>query len=118
VRLGLYQGAKLRAQAERAYRNTLRESLLAHLALSLEDALRAAPSRELLEAYIGLHGAPDAPRLEQAALRAWRLPEGARADLSSHLRAAIADRPLALPRPRDDALIEQARRRLGAGARA
>ena len=118
VQLGLYQGVTLRAQAERAYRNTLRESLLAHLALSLEGALRSSPSRELLDAYIGLYGAPDAQRLEQAALRAWRLPEAARADLSSHLRAALAERPRALPRPRDDQLIEQARRKLGGGAQA
>jgi hypothetical protein len=31
---------------------------------------------------------------------------------------ALAERPLALPRPRDDALIEQARRKLGAAGRA
>jgi type VI secretion system protein ImpL len=116
VQLGLYQGATLRAQAERAYRNTLRESLLAHLALSLESALRSRPSRDLLDAYIGLYGTPDAQRLEQAALQAWRLPEAARADLASHLRAALAERPLALPRPRDDGLIEQTRRKLGAQA--
>jgi type VI secretion system protein ImpL len=118
TRLGLYQGEKIRAQAERAYRNTLRESLLGQLSLSLESALRASPSQEALEAYIDLHGVPDASRLEQAALRVWRLPDAARADLATHLRAALAERPLALPRPRDDTLIEQARRRLGGGARA
>jgi len=115
---GLYQGDKLDAQAERAYRNALREWLLGHLALSLESALRTAPSRDVLEAYVGLHGTPDAKHLEQATLRLWRLPEQARADLAAHLRVALADQPLALPRPRDEALIEQSRRKLGAGGKA
>jgi len=117
ARAGLYQGDKLDAQAERVYRNALRESLLGHLAVSLEGALRAAPSRDVLDAYLSLYDAPDARNLEQATLRLWRLPDAARADLASHLRVALAERPLALPRPRDDALVEQARRKLG-GARA
>ena len=117
LRMGLYQGDKLDAQADRAYRNALREALLGHLVLSLEGALRSAASRDVLDAYVGLYGSPDATHLEQATLRLWRLPEAARADLAAHLRVALADRPLALPRPRDDALIEQARRKLGAGVR-
>jgi type VI secretion system protein ImpL len=117
LRMGLYQGHKLNAQAERAYRNALRESLLGHLAMSLEGALRASANREMLDAYVTLHEAPDARRLEQAALRLWRLPESARDDLSQHLRVALADRPLALTRPRDEALVEQARRKLGSGTR-
>jgi len=116
-RLGLYQGDKIGAQAERAYRASLRETLLAHLAYSLESALRSAPSGELLDAYVGLHETGDLKSIDQAAARIWRLPESARADLSAHLRLALAERPLALPRPRDDALIEQARRKLGAGTR-
>jgi type VI secretion system protein ImpL len=115
LRLGLHQGDKIAAQAERAYRNTLRETLLAHLAFSLENALRSAPSREVLDAYVALHGSAEARLLEQGAQRVWRLPESARADLASHLRVALTERPLALPRPRDDALIEQARRKLGTG---
>jgi type VI secretion system protein ImpL len=113
-RLGLYQGDKIAAQAERAYRNALRETLLAHLGFSLETALRSAPSKELLQAY----ETAEPGLLEKAALRLWALPEPARADLASHLRAALAERPLVLPRPRDEALIEQARRRLAAGTRA
>ena len=115
---GLYQGEKLDAQADRAYRSALRESLLGHLALSLESALRSAPSRDVLEAYVGLYGTPDPKHLEQATLRLWRLPEPARADLAAHLRVALGDQPLALPRPRDEALIEQSRRKLGAGGKA
>src|SRR5688572_28793960 len=68
--LGLSQAAKLNAQAERAYRNALRDSLLAHVALSLEDALRAGANRELLDGYLALHEAGDAKRIETAALRA------------------------------------------------
>jgi type VI secretion system protein ImpL len=117
LRLGLHQGEKLDAQAERAYRNALRESLVAHLALSFENSLRSAPSRELLDAYVALYETADLKRVEQAALRVWRLPESARSDLSSHLRVALAERPLALPRARDEALIEQARRKLGPGTR-
>jgi type VI secretion system protein ImpL len=114
LRVGLHQGDKIGAQAERAYRNTLRETLLAHLSLSLEGGLRAGPSRELLDAYLALHEGADPKSIEQGALRVWRLPESARADLAAHLRVALAERPLTLPRPRDDALVEQARRRLGA----
>jgi type VI secretion system protein ImpL len=117
-RLGLYQGDKIAAQAERAYRNALRETLLAHLAFSLESALRSAPSHETLEGYLALHEGENPGNLEQAALRVWRLPASARADLAAHLRVALAERPLVLPRPRDDALVEQARRKLGTGTRA
>jgi type VI secretion system protein ImpL len=116
-RLGLGQRDKLAAQAERVYRNALRDTLLAQLALSLEAALRSAPSRDALDAYLALHQPDKAADVEQAALRLWRLPESARADLESHLRVALTERPLALPRPRDDALVEQARRKLGVGTR-
>ena len=109
---GLDQRDKLAAQAERAYRNSLRETLLGHLAVSLEGALRSAPTREVLEAYVSLYESPGAPLLEKSAQAVWRLPESARADLASHLRAALAERPLALPRARDDALVGEARRRL------
>ena len=118
LHLGLFQGEKLGAQAERAYRNALRETLVPHLAVSLEEALRAGAQRETLEAYVALHGGAgaDSRAIEQGALKVWRLPDQAHADLLGHLRAGLAERPLALPRPRNDALIEQARRKLG-GAR-
>jgi hypothetical protein len=72
----------------------------------------------VLDGYLALYEAGDAKRIEQAAAQAWRLPEAARADLAGHLRVALSERPLALPRPRDDALVEQARRKLGGGTRA
>jgi type VI secretion system protein ImpL len=115
-RLGLGQRDKLAAQAERVYRNTLRDALLAPLAAALENTLRSAPHPEALDGYLTLYEGQDARALEQATWRVWRVPETVRADLALHLRAALAERPLVLPHPRDDALVEQARRRLGAAA--
>ncbi len=115
LRAGFYQGGKLGAQAARAYRNTLRESLLGHLQVSLEAALRGEASAEVLAGYVALHddAKRDAQAVEKAALQVWKLPDAARADLAQHLREALAERPLALPRARNDALIDEARRRLG-----
>ena len=114
ARLGLDQGGKLGAQADRAYRTALRESLLAHLAASLHLRLHAHPAPEVLEGYVALHDPEIAgsASIERAALAAWQLPEATQGDLVSHLRAALAERPLALPAPRDDALIEEVRRKL------
>ena len=119
LRLGLYQGEKLDAQAERAYRNALRETLVPHLATSLEEALRSGAQRETLEAYVALHDPAlrDTRSIEQGAVRVWRLPDKAHAALLTHLRAALAEQPLSLPGARNDALIEQARRKLAGGAR-
>ncbi|MGQ0546837.1 MAG: type VI secretion system membrane subunit TssM [Betaproteobacteria bacterium] len=114
LHLGLYQGDKLGAQAERAYRNALRESLVPYLAVSLEEALRSGAQRATLEAYVALHGDGDSRLVEEGALSLWQVPD--QAALLGHLRAALAERPLLLPRARNDALIEQARRKLG-GAR-
>ena len=119
LRLGFYQGEKLGAQAERAYRNMLRDTLIPYLAVSLEEALRADAGRGALDAYLALHGSAgsDFHAVEQGALELWRLPEESHAGLRAHLRAALAEEPLALPRPRNDELIERARRR-GGGAEA
>jgi type VI secretion system protein ImpL len=115
---GLYQGEKLDAQAERAYRNMLHETLLPHLADALEVRLRTAPSREAFEGYVALYDASrDSRPVEQAAVALWQLPEKAQRELAAHLRAALAEAPLALPRGRDDALIDSARRKLASGAK-
>ena len=91
---GFYQGDKLGAQAARAYRNALRDGLLAHLALSLENALRARADAVVQEGYVSLHD--DARRdpqvIEKAALQVWSLPEAAKADLGVHLREALAEK--------------------------
>jgi len=117
LRAGFYQGGKLGAQAARAYRNTLRESLLGHLQLSLEAALRADAGADALAGYVALHDEAkrDAQAIEKAALQVWKLPDAARGDLGAHLREALAERPLVLPRARNDALIDEARRKLGGG---
>jgi len=43
--------------------------------------------------------------IEKAALQVWKLPDSAKPDLSVHLREALADRPVTLPRPKDESLI-------------
>jgi len=115
---GLYTGDKLSAQAGRAYRNALRDGLIADLAYSLENALRATPDAAVLEAYISLYddAKRDAPTVTKGALAVWTLSDVARAQLREHLHEALTERPLALPRPRDEVLIEQARRRAGSRA--
>jgi type VI secretion system protein ImpL len=115
---GFYQGEKLGAQADRAYRRALREALLPGLAASLENALRAGRDGAALQGYVNLYDEAkrDPALLESAALAVWTLPDSAKAALGLHLRAALAERPLVLERRRDDALVELARRRRG-GAR-
>ena len=110
---GLDQAPKISAPAERSYRALLRESLLPHLAASMEQNLRTRPSRDVLEGYTALHGAGEAKAVEQAARQLWPLAETAQAELAGHLRVALAEQPLSLPRARDDALLESVRRRLG-----
>ncbi len=115
---GLYQGEKLGAQAERAYRNMLRETLLPHLADALEAKLRAAPSRDAFEGYVALYDAKrDSGPVERAAAALWPLPEKAQGELAAHLRAALAEASPAPPRGRDAALIDSARRRLASGGK-
>jgi len=116
LRFGLSQGDKLGAQAERAYRAMLRETLLPHLAATLEQRLRTAPSAEILQGYLALYDNADPAAVEKAALTAWKLPEAARAGLGNHLLSALAQRQPTALGPRNDALIEQARRRLGVKA--
>lgn len=108
LRAGFYQGEKLGAQAGRAYRNALRDGLLAHLTVSLENALRAGAGGAVREGYASLFddARRDPATIERAALQVWKLPDGARADLAVHLREALAERPLTLPRGRDAALVE------------
>jgi type VI secretion system protein ImpL len=111
LRAGFYQGDKLGTQAMRAYRNALRDGLLAHLALSLENALRSGADGVVRDGYVSLHDEArrDPQAIEKAALQVWQLPDSAKADLGVHLREALSERPLTLPRPRDEALIGKKR---------
>jgi len=97
----------LGAQAARAYRNALRDGLLLHVGLSLENALRARGNEVVRAGYLSLHddAARDPAKIEKAALQVWRLPDSATADFGAHLREALSERPLTLPRPRDEALV-------------
>lgn len=119
LQVGLGQGEKLGAQAARVYRNALRDGLLPHAVRSLEEALRANPSRELLDAYLSVYDTARARDAAPASALAeiWKLPRESRETLARHLRAALDDRPLVLPHARDDSLIDGARRRLGLPAR-
>ena len=85
----------------------MREGLLADLTISLENALRNGSNGVIRDAYVNLYGnAPhDASVIEKAALHVWQLPPSLQADVAAHVREALAERPLTLPRPRDDALI-------------
>jgi type VI secretion system protein ImpL len=107
LRVGFYQGDKLGAQAQRAYRNALRDGLLADLAISLENALRNGSNGVVAQAYIGLYddASRDPAVIEKAAIQVWQLPASAQPELAAHLREALAERPLTLPRPRDDNLV-------------
>ncbi len=104
---GFYQGNKLGTQATRAYRNALRDGLLADLTVSLENALRSGANGVVRDGYSALYddAKRDAQAIEKAAQQVWKLPDSAKADLSGHLREALADRPLTLPRPRDETLV-------------
>jgi type VI secretion system protein ImpL len=117
LRVGFYQGDKLGAQAERAYRNALAETLLPHLAASLEASLRGAATPGVLDGYVSLHdeGKRDPVIIGKAAAQVWKVPAGAAAQLEVHLREALGVRAVSLPRPRDETLIEDARRRIAGG---
>ena len=119
VGAGLGQGAKLGAQAKRAYRNALERALLPHLVSTLEEDLRRAPSRDALAAYLSLYGSSgaDATAIQAVLARTWNLPQSLRSDLAVHLNAAFEDRGFMLPHRRDDALVEAVRRKLGRAAR-
>jgi type VI secretion system protein ImpL len=119
LRVGFGQSEKLSGQATRAYRNALRDTLLPHAVYSLEAALRRSASRELLDAYLAIYDQrrTDDGSVARVLMQVWALPEGAHESLALHVRAALEDRPLALPHARDAELVEEARHRLGPAAR-
>ncbi len=119
LHVGFGQGEKLAAQAERAYGNALHALLVPHALRSLERALSANPTRDSLDAYLALYEARAGSEraLADALARLWALPAGAQAALTRHLGAVLEDLPLVLPQPRDEQLVETARRKLGPAAR-
>lgn len=123
--LGLYQGDKLDAGAQIAYRRVLAKTLAPRVTRRLEEQLRAASrdnleqAYEALKAYLMLH---QPEQFDAASLQAWigadwdvnyaRLAPEQRAELDRHLQALLA---LGAPRaaqPRDDALVASVREML------
>lgn len=120
--LGLFQGEKLDAAAQQAYRRVLQDALAPALAARLEQALQlpsATPEfrYETLKTYLML-SAPD--RLDREAVREWvalsaslegpgALPPPDRERLLVHTDAMLAASGTITPPPRNDRLVEQAR---------
>ena len=123
--LGLYQGDKLDAGAQIAYRRLLEKTLMPRVARRLEEQLRSASrdnleyAYEALKSYLMLH---QPEQFDAASLQAWigadwdatyaRLAPEQRAELDRHLQALLA---LGAPRaalPRDDNLVAGVREML------
>jgi type VI secretion system protein ImpL len=119
---GLSQAGKIGAQASRAYQNVLRDALFPRLARTLENEMREclrSPKRgglgETLEAYLSLYAGrkANASLVEAAARRIWELPDADEAALLAHLRAGLEDGAPEMRHPRDEAIIREARQKLG-----
>jgi type VI secretion system protein ImpL len=125
---GLDQGGKLGTEAGAAYLNLLRDVFLPRVALRLEQQIRDAQTPEVryeaLKTYLELY---DPAHLKPAEVEAWiggdwdrSLPRDVtqlqRAALLAHLRAALAQAPLEMALPRDQALIDQVRHQLAAAS--
>ena len=125
MRLGLFQGHKLGAQAVQAYRRVLLDALLNRAVLKLEDTLRTAKQPEVsygaLKAYLMLF---DDKHLDPSALEAILIPawereltgdsiRTLRVDLAGHLKAALEERPILIrDLPRDNALVDEVRKKM------
>src|SRR5579871_1479285 len=123
---GLYQGSKLSAAAEAAYRRALRDLFLPRLSLRVEEQLRSANANNLefayeaLKAYLMLN---DSAHFDPIALKAWitldwdrTLPrdvsEEDRKQLLGHLDALLERGAAASPRPADTNLVASVRNML------
>ena len=124
---GLYQGRKLDAASQQAYRRMLVDAVLPRIALGIEDRLRNGVDNpelqyEALKAYIMLYDPDhfDAAALKLYVLADWEtnLPRSVtteqRAALESHLDALLAEGQAVSPLPEDKALMAQTRARLAA----
>jgi len=124
---GLYQGAKLDAASQQAYRRMLVDALHPRLAIRVEEQLKASQNDpellyEALKAYVMMHDPEhfDAAVLKGYMLADWEanLPRDVTADqraaLESHLDALLAQGATVSPLPEDKALVQQTRERLAA----
>lgn len=126
--LGLYQGEKLDAAAQVAYRRLLEHALLPGITRRLEERVRGSgrdnleQAYEALKAYLMLY-TPD--RFDAGFLKAWiavdwdanyerRLTPEQRRELDGHLDALLAQGAPAPAGPMDKALVQSAREMLTA----
>lgn len=123
MQFGLYQGDKLQAASDQAYRNLLRSAFLPRLIYRVEDQLRAIPASDLeqtyewLKVYLMLQDRThlDADYAAAAIEFDWdaSLPRDVstdqRADLSGHLRNLLALDDYSSPLPPDPLLVAGAR---------
>ncbi|HEX5046097.1 MAG TPA: type VI secretion system membrane subunit TssM [Gammaproteobacteria bacterium] len=121
--LGLDQGGRLRARAEIAYRNMLRETLLPRLLKRTEQHLRAGGSTqdfqyEALKAYLMIDSRE---HYDASAVIEWfafdyatylspRAAPGDRDVYLAHLHALFDQQPVPLAVPLDQGLVEQTQR--------
>ena len=123
MRFGLYQGDKLSAAAETAYRRLLNEAFLPSLQARMEEDIRTQGQRdpeflyEALKAYIMLS---ESQHFDQKALKAFinfqwdntlsrDVSVEQRKALQTHLDALLAEGAPTLPYPRDEQLIARSR---------
>ncbi|HEX3141847.1 MAG TPA: type VI secretion system membrane subunit TssM, partial [Rhizobacter sp.] len=122
---GLYQGRKLDASSQQAYRRMLIDAVLPRIALGIEEQLKTGNDNpelqyEALKAYIMLYDPErfDAAGLKLYVMAAWEttLPRSVtteqRAELESHLDALLAEGAVVSPLPEDKNLVAQTRTRL------
>jgi type VI secretion system protein ImpL len=126
---GLYQGRKLDAASQQAYRRMLTDAVLPRIALRVEEQLKDPSINpelhyEALKTYVMLY---DPARFDAAALKSYvtadwdanlsrNVTTEQRAVLESHLDALLAEGPAVSPLPEDKALVAQTRARLAAVA--
>jgi len=124
---GLYQGRKLDAASQQAYRRMLTDAVLPRIAIRVEDQLKSGLDNpelqyEALKAYVMLY---DPAHFDPAALKLfvkvdWEDALGRevtieqRAALESHLDALLAEGPAVSPLAEDKVLVAQTRARLAA----
>ena len=122
---GLFAGDKLASHAGRAYHRALHDAFVPRMALALEAQMGRSinePERlyEWLKAYLMLHADRhvDKRHLEEVMKVLWarnfsrETGTQSMADLGSHLAAVLSSRPVEVAIPRDEVLVDEARRRL------
>jgi len=120
---GMYQGRKLNAAADMAYRRLLRDTLLPALSTRVEQLLRTANENnkefayEALKTYLMLNDPAhfDAPRIRLWVSLDWErnlprdVPEDVRKNLDAHLDALLDQAGVTSPLPPDQNLVHSIR---------